>query len=135
MSDSQIIVGYSIIDPDGHYPSTPEYGIGCLDAARQEALALNEDFASSPCSRMAPRNTSHDGRQPRQAQAVRGPRTRTALLHHKKKKSASRAGVGPPLEKKAGHHVLLTGERPMNELHPHAARRPRLFVTSEENSS
>ena len=45
MSDSRIIVGYSIIDPDGHYPSTPEYGIGCLEAARQEALALNEDFA------------------------------------------------------------------------------------------
>lgn len=52
-----------------------------------------------------------------------------------KRKSAFRAGVGPPLEKKAGHHVLSTGERPMNELHSQAARRPRLFVTSEENSS
>lgn len=45
MSDSRITIGYSIIDPDGYYPSVPEYGISCLEAARQEALALNEDFA------------------------------------------------------------------------------------------
>ena len=45
MSASRIILGYVIVDPDGRYPETREYGIGCLNEAREEARALNEDFA------------------------------------------------------------------------------------------
>jgi len=45
MQGIRTIIGYAISDPQGRYPETPEFGVGCLEEARAEARDLNHDFA------------------------------------------------------------------------------------------
>lgn len=45
MQGVRTIIGYAISDPQGRYPETPEFGVGCLKEARAEARNLNLDFA------------------------------------------------------------------------------------------
>lgn len=45
MQGIRTIIGYAISDPQGRYPETPEFGVGCLAEARAEAGDLNHDFA------------------------------------------------------------------------------------------